>query len=237
MGNTLPENASAGLPDLLIRASRERPDCGHADQLPQIFAPWLDNLAVAQRDLLSILPVLDVNGTLFAALDSETGQAAPEDTRADRHIAALLCVDPFLRLRDATRLLKSAGIRAVTNFPTVQLVDGTAARGFESADLGLEREAEILHQFLRQGFAVTGFATSTENAQRLLALGIRDLVIHPGPASSDWRNRATAAQKAAETTSTLRTHAPATLRLFCPDAYGRELDSARNAADGLVRYG
>lgn len=237
MSNALHENAQDRLPDLLIRAGRDGPATGHDSPPPQILAPWLDRLPAAQRDLVSILPVLDINGALFDALGGASETTAPRQTGAAPQIAALLCVDPFLRLRDATRLLKSAGISAVTNFPTVQLVDGTAARGFESAGLGAEREAEILRQFMQDGFSVTGFATSTENAQRLLALGIRDLVIHPGPPSSDWRNRATAGQKAVAALSTLRSRAPGPLRLFCPEAYGHEFDAARAAADGLVRYG
>lgn len=225
------------MPDLLIRADRACTACGSGGTQPQILAPWLNRLPVTHRDLLSILPVLDINGALFADLDSTPASKGVALSASNMQIAALLCVDPFLRLRDATRLLRTAGITAVTNFPTVQVVDGTAARGFESADLGVEREAAILHQFMQEGFAVTGFATSTDNALRLMALGIRDLIIHPGPPSSDWRNRATAAQTAATIVTALRTYAPASLRLFCPDEYGHELDPARDRADGLVRYG
>lgn len=236
MSNVDPKNPADCLPDLLIRAGRDSATAGDASRPLQIFAPWLDRLPVAQRDLLSILPVLDINGALFSALGGDSSGNRLPQTTAGAQIAALLCVDPFLRLRDVSRLLKSAKITAVTNFPTIQVVDGTAARGFESADLGVEREAEVLHQFSQQGFSVVGFATSTENAIRLMERGLRDLVIHPGPPSTDWRNRASAGQKAAATLTALRARSPASLRLFCPAEYGHELDPAHACADGLVRY-
>lgn len=237
MGKAKHKNPEDRLPDLLIRAGRDGHDVDSESRRPQIFAPWLDGLPSVQRDLLSILPVLDINGALFSTLGGVSDDEVASTTAADMQIAALLCVDPFLRLRDVTRLLKSAAITAVTNFPTVQVVDGTAARGFESADLGVEREAAILSQFIKQGFSVVGFATSAENGLCLMDAGVRDLIIHPGPASSDWRNRASAAQKATTTLTALRAQPFTSLRLFCPDEYGHELDAARAAADGLVRYG
>lgn len=232
MSNDNHELPDSRLPDLLIRSDLACPPSKVDSRQPQIFAPWLDLLPEAQRDLLSILPVLDINGSLLAALRS-----ARVGENTGPRIAAVLCVDPFLRLHDMTRFLRAAGITAVTNFPTVQIVDGTAARGFESADLGVEREVATLHQFLQEGFAVTGFATSRENALRMTGRGIRDLVIHPGPPSSDWRNRATAGQIATTILTALRDEHATSLRLFSPEEYGQELDTARDCADGLVRYG
>jgi len=209
----------------------------HESHAAGIFAPWLAALPAARRDLLALLPVVDVNGALFDALGdtAPTGTPARQPPQADM-IASLLCVDPFLRVRDITAVLGANQIGGVANFPTIQVIDGVAALGFDSADLGVRREAQILARFANEGLAVTGFATSADNGLRLLDHGASALVVHPGPPSSDWRNRAIAARGAADTLLALRPHCRCPLRLFCPDGYGAELDPARALADGLVIY-
>lgn len=233
--DTLPTNP---LPDLPICATLFRRNHRHESQQARIFAPWLAGLPAARRDLLALLPVLDVNGAFSAALGDTApdGETAPRSAHAGM-IAALLCVDPFLRVRDITALLGANNISGVANFPTIQIIDGVAALGFDSADLGVRREAQILARFADEGLAVTGFATSADNGLRLLDHGASALVVHPGPPSSDWRNRAIAARGAADTLQALRAHCQGPLRLFCPEAYGAELDPARALADGLVIYG
>ncbi|MCC5962016.1 MAG: phosphoenolpyruvate hydrolase family protein [Rhodobacteraceae bacterium] len=224
----------------LLIAAQPRAQAGTAESPErQILAPWMDLLPANQRDLLSLLPVADVNGALFAALggleQDVTAPALPDAARPGT-IAGLLCVDPFLRVHDVLRLLGAAGISAIANFPTIQVVDGATARVFDSADLGVKREFRILAQFARAGVAITGFATTDDAAERLLEIGVSDLVFHPGLASSDWRARAVAARQAKDCLRTLRPRCQIPLRLFCPDAFGTELDAARALADGLVRY-
>lgn len=227
------------LPDLPIRSALPAPcrpgesadkSTGNLTGGPMILAPWLSALPPAQADLLSLLPVLDINGAVFDALEGV--QPAPA---APPVIAALFCADPFLRVRDAAALLRAAGITGVANFPTIQVIDGTAARGFDSADLGAAREGEVLARLAAQGLTVTGFVLSAETGLRLLDQGASALVVHPGPASLDWRARAVAARGAEATLTTLRARSAVALRLYCPDGYGAELDGARALADGLVR--
>lgn len=242
MGNSSATARPARLPDLCIGTVPAPRGAGDDSSPPWLFAPWLDAVPAAQRDLLALLPVLDVNGAVISALGGVqiragrppgTAPAPPDMTGA---IAALLCVDPFLRVRDVAQLLARAGIGMVANFPTIQVIDGAAAHGFESADLGMLREARILARFAEAGQQVIGFATTAENGERLLAHGAASLVVHPGPPSTDWRVRSVAARHARMTLETLRTRSDVPLRLFCPDAYGSELDGARALADGLVRY-
>lgn len=242
MGNqrhTVQENP---LPDIPVCTVLPTPVPGRESFLQQIFAPWLEGLPVTRRDLLALLPVLDINGAMVTALrDAQTplGGGVPDAGPVSAQpgvTAALLCVDPFLRVRDLAALLKAAGIIEVTNFPTIQVIDGVAARGFESADLGLQREARILAGFAQEGLAVTGFATTVENGRYLLDHGVTTLVVHPGLPSTEWRARVMAARSAEETLQALRPHCTLPLRLFCPDAYGAELGPARALADGLVRY-
>ncbi|MFN7177260.1 MAG: phosphoenolpyruvate hydrolase family protein, partial [Thermaurantiacus sp.] len=185
---------------------------------------------VPGRDLLALLPVLDVNALGFAALralPAGAGKAA---------IAAVFCADPFLRMHDAVQTLKAAGISRVTNFPTIQIIDGAAAHGFDSAGLGMRREAGILGEFVRAGFEVTGFAASAESAALLARQGASGLVLHPGPASVDWRARAAAGREVAQALRSLRHLTEVPVRVMCPDGYGSELNAAHALADGRVRY-
>jgi len=241
MGNKRDTGQVNSLPDIPVCTVLPAGSPGRESHLQQIFAPWLEGLPAAQRDLLALLPVVDINGAMVAALDdTRTPQTGPSNTRRVSAqpgvIAALLCVDPFLRVRDLAALLKAAGIAEVTNFPTIQVIDGVAARGFDSADLGMQREARMLAGFAQEGLAVTGFATSAENGRFLLDHGATALVVHPGLPSTEWRARVMAARSAEETLQALRPHCNLPLRLFCPNAYGAELDAARALADGLVRY-
>jgi len=241
MGNQRHTAQENPLPDIPVCAVLPAPVPGRESHLPQIFAPWLEGLPVTQRDLLALLPVLDINGAMVTALgDTRTPLTGVPDARPVSAqpgvIAALLCVDPFLRVRDLAALLKAAGIVEVANFPTIQVIDGVAARGFDSADLGLQREARILAGFAEAGLAVTGFATTAENGRVLLDHGVTTLVVHPGLPSTEWRARVMAARSAEETLQALRPHCTLPLRLFCPDAYGAELGPAHALADGLVRY-
>ncbi|MFN4099238.1 MAG: phosphoenolpyruvate hydrolase family protein [Pararhodobacter sp.] len=215
------------MPDLLIHPALP----GHDPAAPSILAPWLAALPPSGRDLLALLPVTDVNAAGFHGLRALAGHAPSEA------IGAIFCADPFLRMHDAVQILKAAGIRRVTNFPTIQIVDGAAARGFDSAGLGLKREAEILGLFVREGFEATGFATSAESGAMLAREGVSSLVLHPGPAAADWRARAAAGHRMAQALRSLRHLTDLPLRLMRPDGYGPELDAAQALADGVVRYG
>uniref|UniRef100_UPI0025D5369C phosphoenolpyruvate hydrolase family protein n=1 Tax=Roseinatronobacter sp. TaxID=1945755 RepID=UPI0025D5369C len=137
------------LPDILIRDSACVDPATDESAADWVLAPWLAALPRQGRDLLALLPVLDVNALGLAALPNQPGETTKNA------IAAVFCADPFLRVRDAVQLLRAAGIGKVTNFPTIQIIDGSAAHGFESAGLGTRREAEILGEFAQAGFEIT----------------------------------------------------------------------------------
>lgn len=219
------------LPDILIRDSACVDPATDESAADWVLAPWLAALPRQGRDLLALLPVLDVNALGLAALPNQPGETTKNA------IAAVFCADPFLRVRDAVQLLRAAGIGKVTNFPTIQIIDGSAAHGFESAGLGTRREAEILREFAQAGFEITGFATSAENGAVLARQGVHALVLHPGPASQDWRMRAAAGRELGQAIRSLRHLSDLPVRVMCPDGYGTELDTASALADGSVRYG
>ena len=112
--------------------------------------------------------------------------------------AALALADPFLRPRDTVAVLRRAGITGITNFPTMQIVDGNTARAFDSAGVRTSREIEMLETFAAEGFRTIGFC-------RRRRWGARDgphapamIVLHPGVALADWRQRAAAGRVRAE---------------------------------------
>lgn len=230
MGNLLKVNTLSVRDDLLIRAAPRPTPGGDESSADWILAPWLAALPVQGRDLLALLPVLDVNTLSFAALRA----LQPGD--AQHAVVALFCADPFLRVRDAVQILRAAGISRVTNFPTIQIIDGAAAHGFDSAGLGMQREAEVLGEFARAGFAVTGFCASAERGALLARQGAGALVLHPGPAGTDWRMRAAAGHEAVRGLRSLRHLTGLPVRLMWPDGYGTELDAAHAIADGRVGY-
>jgi len=86
-----------------------------------VFVPALASFPPETWPLVALLPVLDVNGALRAALEGRrTFRSAPP-------IAAIFACDPFLRLADMATMLRQAGITQVVNYPTVQLFEGETA--------------------------------------------------------------------------------------------------------------
>lgn len=223
------------LPDLVIRRSLLGLAEGDGAPHPWIFAPWLAALPGPARDLMALLPVADVNGLSFNHFQASVTGARIPAGHAEA-IAAIFCADPFLRVRDAARALAAAGIRRVVNFPTIQVIDGTTARGFESAALGFQREADNLGRFAGEGFEVVAFAVSAEGGAALARNGAAGIVLHPGLASTDWRTRAAASHDARQALRSLRLLTDVPVRLMCPDGYGAELEPVRALADGIVRY-
>lgn len=156
-----------------------RPDAAPSAPGWSVFVPALDRFAPPRRDLLSMLPVADVNGALARAL--ETGPAPPD-------AVGLLLVDPFLNLPDMAALLKAAGLRAVANYPTVQTLTGESARALASVGYGLEQECALLHRFGELGFETVGYAASPAAALALVQAGVSRLVAYPGVGLLDDRS-------------------------------------------------
>ncbi|NDV86570.1 hypothetical protein GTW51_07640 [Aurantimonas aggregata] len=192
-----------------------------------IVAPFLANLAPSHREFVPLLPVNGVNDATLAAL--ENGPIARGA------IAGLLLVDPFLRLRDAKLALADAGVSRVANYPTVQLIDGDTARAFDSAKVGAAREVDALAAFQNAGFETVAFAATLQTAQAMLPHGPSMLVLHPGLALADWRERANACLGVARMIAVLRGETDLPLLVYRPHGFGHELDQAADQADGLAQ--
>jgi hypothetical protein len=192
-----------------------------------ILAPLLAGFAAPHRELVGLLPVMDVNSAMFDAL-----RQCPPAVGA---IAGLMLADPFLRVRDAELELGRAGVTRVANYPTVQLIDGETARAFDSAEVGVGREVQMLSAFREAGFQTIGFATTLQTAQAILRQGAMTLVLHPGLAMADWRERADAGLGLVRMFPSLRGEGTTRLLVYRPHGFGHELDDAIGLADGVVR--
>ena len=195
-----------------------------------ISAPWLRSLPVGNPDLLSLLPVIDLNAAAMRSLE-------PPTRGIDRSgvFAGLAMVDPFLRPRDAIDRLRRAGISGVANFPTMQIVDGETARAFEGADARTTREVQVLEAFLAEGFRTIAFACGPDAARLIAQTRPTMMVLHPGVALSDWRQRAASALAVQRMIEPCRIEAECPVLVYRPAGFGSELDQAVAAADGEVK--
>ncbi|BBK33516.1 phosphoenolpyruvate hydrolase-like protein [Stella humosa] len=145
-----------------------------------LFVPALDRFPPRLRALMGLLPVCDINGGLLAAL---AGQRAPHPEPV---VAGLFAADPFLDARELAAALRRAGILAVANYPTLQLLDGTTAEGLAAVGYHAQSEFARLQALAEDGFEALAYVTSVQAAEAAIACGLASLVIHPeqggGPA-------------------------------------------------------
>jgi predicted TIM-barrel enzyme len=139
-----------------------------------VFLPALATFAPAHWPLVGLLPVLDINGALLAAL------GAKERFRTAPPIAGVFASDPFLRAVDLAEALLEAGITEVINYPTIQLFGSETQAAFASVGYRAETEFRLLARLAEHGLAPIACATSRATADAALALGLRRLLLHPG---------------------------------------------------------
>lgn len=141
-----------------------------------VFLPALATFAPAHWPLVGLLPVLDINGALLAALEAE------ERFRTAPPIAGVFASDPFLRAADLAEALLAAGIAEVINYPTIQFFGSDTQAAFASVGYRAEAEFRLLVRLAEHGLAPIACVTSRAAADAALALGLRRLLLHPGPA-------------------------------------------------------
>lgn len=195
-----------------------------------IAAPWLKMLPAGNADLLSLLPVANLNAAATRWLDPPARGAHRSGV-----FAALALADPFLRPRDTVAVLRRAGVTGITNFPTMQIVDGDTARAFDSAGVRTGREIEMLEAFAAEGFRTIGFACGADGAREMARMRPTMIVLHPGVALADWRQRAAAALSVQRLVDPIRAEAGCPLLVYRPAGFGTELDQAVQSADGEIR--
>ena len=145
-----------------------------AQRARSVFLPALDGFPPRLWHLVALLPVLDINGALRAAL------AAGRPFRAAPPIAGLFACDPFLRLADLAAALRRAGIMTVVNYPSVQLLEGETAAALATVGYRAEAEFRLLQRLAAEGFTPVACATTRRAADAALGLGLRRILLHPG---------------------------------------------------------
>lgn len=198
-----------------------------------LYAPWADTLSPGNVDLLALLPIIGVNDAIETDLsEQDTGEPAVMQNA----VACMMTADPFIHVPHVARRLRSRGIGAVANFPTVQLMDGETGRALDAGRCGSEREFEFLGEMAKSGFSITAFVSSLNALRRATELQCSRIVVHPGLPMKDWRLRAAAALQAGEIIKAAGSMAPAVdLLVYKPHGFGHELDATiAKADDSLV---
>jgi predicted TIM-barrel enzyme len=213
--------------DLRIRASTT--GLPPAARRRTILLPALAGLPPESAELLLHLPVVDVNGSCEHTLDSAAAGEIAGTTMA------VFGGDPFLR-EEMLRALKRRRVAAVANFPSAQLVDGEAARAIELVHYGLAADLRLLSRARALGLEVLGFAYGAESARRAVDGGASSIVVHPGIATADWRQRAALAASAMQTIAAARQAGARRVLLHRPRGFGTALDAAAARADGDVAF-
>lgn len=147
-----------------------------------LYLPALAPFPPETWPLVALLPVLDVNGALRAALEGR-----PAFRGAAPAVGVFAC-DPFLRLADMAALLRRAGVTTVVNYPTVALFEGETAAALAAVGYRAEAEFRLLLRFAELGFGVIACTASRRAVDVALGLGLRRILLHPGlvpPASPE----------------------------------------------------
>ncbi|KMO38420.1 hypothetical protein VQ02_11860 [Methylobacterium variabile] len=144
-----------------------------AERARTLFLPALAGAPEALFDLLALLPVCDVNGGLTACLAAGAIGDGPAP------VAALFCVDPFLRVPDLAEVLLAAGLRRVANYPSIQTVDGETGRTIAAVGYGPQEEIATLLRLRAAGLEPVGCAASAGFAAALAAAGIAPVLAIP----------------------------------------------------------
>ncbi|WP_328702442.1 phosphoenolpyruvate hydrolase family protein [Belnapia arida] len=118
--------------------------------------------------------MLDINGALRAALK------ARRPFRGSPPVAGVFACDPFLRMTDMVASLRQAGITAVVNYPTVQILEGETAAALAAVGYRAEAELRFLQRLAEQGFTPIACATSRRAVDAALGLGLRRILLNPG---------------------------------------------------------
>jgi predicted TIM-barrel enzyme len=147
---------------------------------PCLFVPALQRFEAALRPLAGLLPIVDINGALIAAL-SGSGGRSPEPAEA---IAGIFAADPFLDLEELALGLSQAGLSRAANYPTVQHIDGAAGEGLAAVGYDAAAEFAALAALEKRGFACFACVASPQGAELALGAGLRRLVFDPGPAGN-----------------------------------------------------
>lgn len=167
-----------------------------------VLVPALARFPAAVRELMALLPVVDLNQALLSALAE--ARCAPPPGMA----AGVFAVDPFLDRAGLIAALRASGVRRVANFPTVQSFDGATSAGFDVVGYDFRAELALMAALAEAGFEPLVYVAGVPAASAALEAGFTTLVYHPGlaPLRGERAVFAQVEQMAAQVGATLFQH-------------------------------
>lgn len=113
--------------------------------------------------------------------DTEALYLSLSEPLRDLPIALGICAaDPFLLLEPAFNRWRDAGVKGVTNLPTVAALDGLFRADLEANGLGFDREVAFLAMAKTQGFFTVGHAFTPAEAEKLAKAEVDAIIAHLG---------------------------------------------------------
>lgn len=149
----------------------------------RLLVPALARFAPEARALAGLLPIVDINGALLAALD-DVDLGGAEGVGREALVAGVFAADPFLHLGELAGRLLEAGIAQVANYPTLQHVDGAAGRGLAAVGYDMRAEFAVLLELERLGLRPLACVASFAAAECALGMGLGRLAFDPGPSGN-----------------------------------------------------
>lgn len=117
----------------------------------------------------------------------------------DLPLALGICAtDPFLLLEPAFNRWRDAGVKGVTNLPTVSALDGLFRADLEANGLGFDREVAFLALAKAQGFFTVGHACTPLEAEKLAKAEVDAVIAHLGWVSAEGGSGIAAVDLSAE---------------------------------------
>ncbi len=123
---------------------------------------------------IGLLPYADANGAVLSM------SAMLDETADIPVIAAVFASDQFRLCERHLAVLAAAGFSAVQNFPTVGLAEGRFKSLLSEAEMGYEREVDMIRVAGKMGLFCSAIVFSREQAEMMLDAGADMLVMHPG---------------------------------------------------------
>ncbi|MEP5731093.1 MAG: phosphoenolpyruvate hydrolase family protein [Sulfitobacter sp.] len=190
-----------------------------------IYCPSMTGLTARLADATFLMPRIDQNQHV-------------KDTNGHGHWAAALAADPFGSTNAHFNALAEAGYAGVVNWPSSILLEGQTQQQMSTIPATPAAEYAYLAKAQQIGLRTLGFILTPDHAANALAVGVRDLVLHPG-ILMDVDNAVAAMIRGAMTsiiTSVKRSDKNATVRLYTSNWHDQMIGLSDVACDGFVRF-
>jgi predicted TIM-barrel enzyme len=191
-----------------------------------IYCPCLSGLTDRQADLSMVLPRIDNNKALLT------------DTNSTPDIAGVLTCDPFGNMQNKFLDLKEAGYKGIANWPSSILFEGQTRQTMASIPARPTLEYDVLKMAENAGLETLAFFMSLEQGRAALKMGLRTLILHPGPPQKVAAGRADMISSSLQRMiDTLKDNSKtARILVYTPHSREKKLQLNTLHSDGLVTY-